>query len=79
MIFAFSPFRFRWPSEASRWLQEGLREPKMASKTAQDASRWLPTCSKRLQDRFKTGPSGHGASQGGPQEAQILQTPKENT
>ena len=25
LMFAFSPFRFRWPSEASRWMQEGPR------------------------------------------------------
>ena len=33
---------------------------------------------KRLQDRPKTAPSSHGASQGRPREAKILQKPKEN-
>ena len=32
---------------------------------------------KRLQDRPKTAPRGHGASQGGPREAKILQKPKD--
>ena len=31
---AFSPFRFRWPSETSRWLQEGAREPQAGPKRA---------------------------------------------
>ena len=32
MTAAFQPFRFRWPSEASKWLQEGLREPQEGPK-----------------------------------------------
>ena len=39
MIVAFSPFGFRWPSEASRWLQEGPREPQERPKRAQDRPR----------------------------------------
>ena len=42
---------------------------------AQDSSQHA---SKRLQDRLKTASRGQGASQGGPREAKILQTPKEN-
>eukprot|EP00959_Pyramimonas_sp_CCMP1952_P331995 6951771-Pyramimonas_sp.AAC.1 len=30
---------------------------------AQAGSRWLPRCSKRSQDRSKTAPNSHGASQ----------------
>ena len=52
---------------APRWL-----------KMAQDGSIWLLTCFKRPQCRPKTAPRGQRASQGGPQEANILQTLKEN-
>eukprot|EP00959_Pyramimonas_sp_CCMP1952_P409647 8585162-Pyramimonas_sp.AAC.1 len=34
MCLAFSPFRFRWPSEASRWLQYGPRGPQERVKRA---------------------------------------------
>ena len=37
-----------------------------------------PHAYKRLQDRPKTAPSGHGASQGRPQEAKIAPQPTEN-
>ena len=33
---------------------------------------------KRLQDRPKTAPGGHGTSQGRPRDAKTFQTPKEN-
>ena len=34
MLFAFSPFRFRWALEASRWLQDGPKTAPRASKSA---------------------------------------------
>ena len=34
MLFAFSPFRFRWALEASRWLQDGPKTASRASKSA---------------------------------------------
>ena len=34
----------------SRWLQEGLREPKMTSKMAQDSRRWLKLASDVLEE-----------------------------
>ena len=44
----------------------------------QDGFQDVPRCSKRPQDRPKTAPSGHGASQGGPQDAKILEQIKKN-
>ena len=58
-------------SESPRWHPRWL-------KTAQDASRWPRRCSKRPQDRPKTAPRGKIASQGGLQDAKILQKPKGN-
>ena len=55
-------FAGRWSAQdGPRWLQEGLREPKMASKIAQDSPTWLKiahnmpprgskTASRRLQE-----------------------------
>ena len=52
MIFAFSPFRFRWPSEASRWLQDGPRgpqeRPKRAPRRPQERPRTLQERPKRV-------------------------------
>eukprot|EP00959_Pyramimonas_sp_CCMP1952_P160918 3365051-Pyramimonas_sp.AAC.1 len=39
-----------------RWLQEGLRERKMASKMAQDSSRWLKIASDTHQEGLKAAP-----------------------
>ena len=56
------PVATHWSvQDGPRWLQEGLREPKMASKIAQDSPTWLKiahhmpprgsnTASKRLQE-----------------------------
>ena len=56
------PVAGRWSAQdGPRWLQEGLREPKMASKIAQDSPTWLKiandmpprgskTASRRLQE-----------------------------
>ena len=51
---------FRERSEGPRWLQEGLREPKIASKIAQDSPTWLkmtsimpPRGPKRATRRFQ--------------------------
>eukprot|EP00959_Pyramimonas_sp_CCMP1952_P135589 2836819-Pyramimonas_sp.AAC.1 len=57
--------------------REGLqrpRWPKMAQ-DIRDASRWLPRCSKRPQDRSKAAPSGQRAPPGDLEEANILPTP----
>ena len=63
MLFAFSPFRFRWPSEASRWLQEGPRGPQEGPKRAPRRPQERP---RALQERPKRGPgSGFGGSRGG--------------
>eukprot|EP00959_Pyramimonas_sp_CCMP1952_P171375 3581036-Pyramimonas_sp.AAC.1 len=35
MLFDFSPFRFRWPPEASRWLQDDPGCPKTAGPSQQ--------------------------------------------
>ena len=48
MMFAFSPIRFRWPSEASRWLQEGPGGPQKGPKRAP----------RQPQERPKRGPGG---------------------
>ena len=42
--------------DGPRWLQEGLREPKMASKMAQDSSRWLKIASDTHPRGLKTAP-----------------------
>ena len=55
MLFAFSYFRFRWPSEASRWLQDGPREPQRGPKRA---PRRPQEGSRALQERLKRGPKG---------------------
>ena len=55
MIFAFSPFRFRWPSEASRWLQEGPRGPQEGPKRAPRRPQERP---RAPQERSKRGPRG---------------------
>eukprot|EP00959_Pyramimonas_sp_CCMP1952_P375429 7863204-Pyramimonas_sp.AAC.1 len=43
MCLAFSPFRFRWPSEASRWFQDGPR----------GLQEWLQRAPRRPQERPK--------------------------
>ena len=52
MIFAFSPVRFRWPSEASRWLQDGpigpQEEPKRAPGRPEERPRALQERPKRV-------------------------------
>eukprot|EP00959_Pyramimonas_sp_CCMP1952_P111115 2324424-Pyramimonas_sp.AAC.1 len=56
MVFASSPFRFRWPSKASRLLQEG---PIRGSRVPQDGA-------KSAQERPKKGPRcDSGDSRGG--------------
>ena len=55
LFFAFSPFRFRWPSEASRWLQDGPRGPQEGPKRA---PRWPQERPRAPQDRLKRDPRG---------------------
>eukprot|EP00959_Pyramimonas_sp_CCMP1952_P439116 9192613-Pyramimonas_sp.AAC.1 len=50
MCCLFSPFRFRRPFEAPRWLREGPREPQEGPKAAQRRPR---DCSRALQERSK--------------------------
>ena len=42
--------------DGPRWLQEGLREPKMASKTAQDSPTWLNIANNMPPRGSKTAP-----------------------
>ena len=49
------PVAGRWSAQdGPRWLQEGLREPKMASKMAQDSSTWLKIANDMLTRGSKT-------------------------
>eukprot|EP00959_Pyramimonas_sp_CCMP1952_P043205 904095-Pyramimonas_sp.AAC.1 len=61
---------------SQRWLQEGPRQPKMASKIAQDSSRWLKTFSSVSRDRPRTASSGDGASKGRHREAKARPKPR---
>eukprot|EP00959_Pyramimonas_sp_CCMP1952_P145466 3045413-Pyramimonas_sp.AAC.1 len=62
MIFGFSPFRFRWPSEASTWLQKRPRRPQEGPKRALRRPQERP---RALQERPKRGPGGcFGSSRG---------------
>ena len=42
MIFAFQPFRFRWPSEASKWPQDGPRSLQDAPRGLQEPCQEVP-------------------------------------
>ena len=64
--------------DGSKRASENPRLPPIWPEILQDRSRWLPMCSKRPQEHSKTDPRGAGASQGGPQEANIFQKPTEN-
>eukprot|EP00959_Pyramimonas_sp_CCMP1952_P266924 5580593-Pyramimonas_sp.AAC.1 len=59
MFLVVSPFRFRWPSKASRWLQDGPRgphkRPKRAPRRPQDGPKTAP---RALQERPKSAPRG---------------------
>eukprot|EP00959_Pyramimonas_sp_CCMP1952_P321445 6726446-Pyramimonas_sp.AAC.1 len=62
MMFVFSPFGFRWPYEASIWLQYGPREPQERPKRAPRRPQEHP---RTLQERSKRGPRGDfGSSRG---------------
>jgi len=63
-VFPFSPFRFRWPPEASRWLQDGPRGPQERPKRVPRRPQERP---RTLQERAKRSPRGDfGSSKGGP-------------
>eukprot|EP00959_Pyramimonas_sp_CCMP1952_P437109 9151862-Pyramimonas_sp.AAC.1 len=52
---AFSPFRFRWPSEAAGWLQDG---PTGLQERLQRAPRRPQERLRALQERPKSAPRG---------------------
>eukprot|EP00959_Pyramimonas_sp_CCMP1952_P168747 3525510-Pyramimonas_sp.AAC.1 len=55
MRLAFSPLRFRWPSGASRWLQDGPRGPSREVQESQDGPEGAP---RALQERPESAPRG---------------------
>ena len=55
MFFAFSPFRFRWAVEASRWLQDGPRRPQERPKRGPRRPQERP---RAPQERPKRAPRG---------------------
>eukprot|EP00959_Pyramimonas_sp_CCMP1952_P073459 1535438-Pyramimonas_sp.AAC.1 len=56
-MFVVSPFRFQWQSEASRWLQDGPREPQVRVKRT---PRRPQERSKRIQKAVFGAPEGEG-------------------
>eukprot|EP00959_Pyramimonas_sp_CCMP1952_P320414 6705314-Pyramimonas_sp.AAC.1 len=69
----------RWSvQDGPRWLQEGLREPKMTSKLAPNIPRCIKMVPEVLQEAPRPLQDGSERLRSRRQEAQILQTPKEN-
>ena len=54
--------------DGPRWLQEGLREPKMASKIAQDSPTWLNIAHNMPSRGLKTAPRRLQVAKGPPKE-----------
>ena len=75
-----SPYPLPWPwkgrfagrwgvQDGPRWLREGLREPKMASKIAQDSPTWLNIAHNMPTRSLKTAPRRLQVAKTPPKEA----------